>query len=115
TTVICYVGSVSVTAVGTAKVVKTSNQAQSNQSQVTLSAGQMVVIGLKGPPEGFAPESGVIEALLRDTDVNPHVNPHVVLARPKVWIPIVTALAGGLTAGLVLTYGGGSSVPPPVV
>jgi hypothetical protein len=115
TTVICYVGSVSVTAVGTAKVVKTSNQAQSNQSQVTLSPGQMVVIGLKIPPEGFPPESEAIQASMQDTDVNPHVSPHVVIARPKVWIPIVTVLAGGLAAGLVLTYGGGSSVPPPVV
>jgi ferric-dicitrate binding protein FerR (iron transport regulator) len=115
TTVICYVGSVSVTAVGTAKVVKTSNQAQSNQAQVTLSAGQMVVIGLKLPPEGFPPESEVIQASMQDTDVNTHVNPHTVIARPKVWIPIVVGLAGGLATGLVLTYGGGSSVPPPAV
>jgi hypothetical protein len=114
TTVICYVGTVSVTAVGNAKVVKKSEQASSDQAQVsvTLSAGQLVVIGLKPPPAGFPPESEVIQASMQDTNVNPRV----VITQPKVWIPIVAGVAGGLAAGLVLTYGGGSSaIPPPVV
>jgi hypothetical protein len=113
TTVICYVGSVSVAAIGTAKVVKKSDQARADQTLVTLLAGQLVVIGLKAPPEGFPPESEVIQASMQDTNVNPHV---AVIAQPKVWVPIVGGLLGGLTAGLVLTYTGGSSaIPPPVV
>ena len=112
TTVICYVGTVSVTAVGTAKVVKKSEQAPSGEAQITLSAGQLVVIGLKPPPAGFPPESEVTRASMQDTNVNPRA----VITQPKVWIPIVAGLAGGLAAGLALTYGGGSSaIPPPVV
>jgi len=115
TTVICYVGSVSVTAIGTAKVVRKSDQAQSSPAQVTLLPGQMVVIGLKVPPGGFPPESEVIQASMQDTNVNPPPAP-VFIAHPKVWIPIVVGVVGGLTTGLVLTYtGGSSSIPPPVV
>ena len=113
TTVICYVGKVSVTASGSAKVVRKSEQVNSDQAQVTLSPGQLVVIGMKVPPGGFPPESEVIRASMQDTNVNPPV----FIAHPKVWIPIVAGVAGGLAAGLVLTYGGGSSatIPPPVV
>ncbi len=113
TTVVCYVGKVSVTALGSAKVVRKSEQASSDQSLVTLSPGQLVVIGMKAPPGGFAPESEVIHASMQDTNVNPHV----FIAHPKIWIPILAGVAGGLATGLVLTYGGGSSAapPPPVV
>jgi hypothetical protein len=112
TTVVCYVGSVSVAAIGTAKVVRKSDQARAEQALVTLLAGQLVVIGLKAPLEGFPPESEVIQASMQDTNVNPRA----LIAHPKVWVPIVGGLLGGLTAGLVLTYTGGSSpIPPPVV
>ena len=114
TTVICYVGSVSVTVLGAAKVVRHSDQAQASQTQITLTAGQLVVVGLKIPPAGFPPESEVIQASMQDTNVN-HP-PAAAISHPRVWIPIVAGLAGGLTAGLVLTYtGGSSSIPPPVV
>jgi hypothetical protein len=115
TTVICYVGSVSVTAVGTAKVVRKSDQAQSGHAQVTLMPGQLVVIGLKVPVGGFPPEPEVIQASMQDTNINPPPAP-VFIAHPKVWIPILAGVVGGLTTGLVLTYTGGSStIPPPVV
>jgi hypothetical protein len=115
TTVICYVGSVSVAAIGTAKVVRKSDQASAEQALITLLAGQLVVIGLKAPPEGFPPESEVIQASMQDTNVNPPPAP-VFIAHPKVWIPILAGVVGGLTTGLVLTYKGGSSpIPPPVV
>ena len=107
TTVICYVGQVSVIAQGAAKVVRKSDQAPSNQHQTNLGAGQMVVIGLKIPPEGFAPESEVIHASMLDT----RINPTVFIAQPKVWIPIVAGVAGGVAAGVVLTHNGGSSSP----
>jgi len=113
TTVVCYVGKVSVTALGSAKVVRKSEQANAEQALVTLSPGQLVVIGMKAPPGGFAPESEVIHASMQDTNVNPHV----FIAHPKIWIPILAGVAGGLATGLVLTYGGGSSAttPPPAV
>jgi hypothetical protein len=112
TTVICYVGKVSVIAQGTAKVVRKSEQVNAAQQQVTLVAGQMVVIGLTVPPAGFPPESEVIRASMLDTNVNPPV----FIAQPKVWIPIVVGIAGGgIAGGIMATNGGGSSptIPPP--
>jgi FecR-like protein len=115
TTVICYVGQVSVIAQGTAKVVRKSEKAQSNEQQTTLGPGQMVVIGLKVPPAGFAPESEVIQTSMLDT----RINPVVFVAQPKFWIPVVAGVVGGgIAAGIVLTHNGGSStptIPPPAV
>jgi hypothetical protein len=114
TTVICYVGQVTVAAQGAAKVVRQSQNATSNQGQTTLSPGQMVVIGMKVPPAGFAPESDVIQASMLDT----RINPTVFIAQPKFWIPVVAgAVGGGIAAGIVLTHNGGSStvIPPPAV
>jgi hypothetical protein len=112
TTVICYVGKVSVTALGSAKVVRKSDQANANQSLITLAAGQLVVIGTKVPPGGFPPESEVIQTSMQDTNVNPRP---VFIAQPKVWIPIVAGVAGGIATGIVLTRGSGPpAIPPPV-
>jgi hypothetical protein len=113
TTVICYTGKCAVTSVGTAKVVRKSDQANTAQAVTTLVAGQLVMIGLKLPAEGLASESEVIHASMQDTNVNPHP---VIIAQPKVWIPIVTAIGGGIATGIVLTRGGGPpAIPPPVV
>lgn len=112
TTVICYVGSVTATAVGDAKVVKKSDQARSEQAQTSLLAGQLVVIGTKIPPEGFPPDSQIIRVSMEDTNVNPRV----FIAHPKVWVPIVGIAAGGIAGGIYATQGGGSSaIPPPAV
>jgi len=112
TTVICYTGKCAVTAVGTAKVMRKSDQANTDQAVTTLLAGQLVMIGLKLPPEGLASESEVIQASMQDTNVNPHP---VLIAQPKVWIPIVAAIGGGIATGIVLTRGGGpAAIPPPV-
>ena len=112
TTVVCYVGKVSVTPLGSAKVVRKSDQANSDQSQVTLSPGQLVVIGLKIPPGGFLPESEVIRVSIEDTNINPRP---VFVARPKVWVPIVAGIAGGIAAGVVYSRGSNAAIPPPVV
>jgi FecR protein len=112
TTVICYVGTVSVTTVGGAKVVRKSEQARSDQAQATLLAGQLVVIGMKAPMEGFPPESGIIRASIEDTNVNPRP----FITHRKVWIPIVAGAAGGIATGIAVTRGGSSAnIPPPVV
>jgi hypothetical protein len=114
TTVICYTGKCAVTSVGTAKVVRKSDQANADQAVTTLAAGQLVMVGLKLPPEGLAPESEVIQASMQDTNVNPRP---VIIAQPKVWIPILGVVVGGVVTGVVVsTRGGGSAaIPPPVV
>ena len=62
TTVICYTGKVWVSPLGNAKVVKNSGNA--SESQIEVSAGQMVVISSEIPPAGFQPQN----ALLRCTE-----------------------------------------------
>jgi FecR protein len=113
TTVICYVGKVSVSPLGPAKVVRKSDQANADQAQITLIPGQLVVIGTKIPPGGFLPESEVIQASMQDTNVNPRP---VFIAHPKVWVPLVAGIAGGIAAGVVYSHNGSSAaIPPPVV
>jgi len=113
TTVICYTGKCAVTSVGTAKAVRKSDQANADQAVTTLAAGQLVMVGLKLPPEGLAPESEIIQASMQDTNVNPRP---VIIAQPKVWIPILGVVVGGVVTGVVVsTRGGGSAaIPPPV-
>jgi hypothetical protein len=113
TTVICYVGKVSVTGMGNAKIVRKSTQANGDVAQITLLPGQLVVIGMKIPVGGFAPESEVIQASMEETNVNPRP---VFIAHPKVWVPLVAGIAGGIAAGIVYGRGGSSAtIPPPVV
>jgi hypothetical protein len=114
TTVICYVGKVAVTPQSGANVVRSSQQVTSNQGQVTLAPGQMVVIGLKAPPGGFPPESEVMRASMQDT----LVNPPVFLAAPvtHVWLPILIAapIVGAVVAPIVLGNTPSHFIPPTV-
>jgi hypothetical protein len=74
----------------------------------------MVVIGMKVPPAGFAPESDVIQTSMLDT----RINPTVFIAQPKFWIPVVVgAVGGGIATGIVLTRNGSgvATIPPPAV
>jgi len=112
TTVICYTGQVSVVSQGEAKVLKKSQQASSNQQQVTLQPNQMVVIGTTLPPAGFPPESDMIRASMIDTNV-PAAS---LIAAPKFWVPVaVGVVGGGIAGGWVATHSGGSPVIPPAV
>lgn len=72
TTVICYVGTVAVTPAGGAKVIKSDNASAGSTNTVTLTAGQMVVIGLDVSPGGFQASSTppeLAQAGLQDTNV----------------------------------------------
>jgi hypothetical protein len=82
TTVICYTGKVWVTPLGNAKVVK--NSGKSEQSQIVVAAGQMVIISTEIPPAGFQPQSTppeVQQASMVATDVPdvplPSLHPHL--------------------------------------
>ena len=83
TTVICYTGKASVTPIGNAKVAR--NSGESNQDQILVSAGQMVVISSEIPPAGFGPQStppDVQRASIEETSVPdpvpPMRHPHLV-------------------------------------
>jgi len=57
TTVICYTGKVTVTPLQGAKVVKSDNGGTGSSNSVTLTPGQMVVIGVEVPPGGYQAQS----------------------------------------------------------
>jgi len=111
TTVICYTGTVTVTPVGDAKVVK--NSGETSQGQVTVNAGQMVVISSVIPPAGFAPQStppDVQRASIEETTVPdrlpPTGHPHLV----RNLIIGAGVAAAGWTIGTRL--GAGTPAPP---
>ncbi|MGA8539716.1 MAG: FecR family protein, partial [Terriglobales bacterium] len=120
TTVICYVGKVSVTPTSGAKVLKSDNASTGATNTVTLTAGQMVVIGPEIPPGGYEVTSTpapVAEASMQDTNVPNEtmvgkVHPHTLR-----WVLIGVGAAAGLGVGLGIaeTRGGSSrsTTPPP--
>jgi hypothetical protein len=116
TTVICYVGKVAVTPAPGAKVVKSDNASPGTAGTVMLTAGQMVVIGLDTPPEGYqasATPAPVAEASMQDTDV-PDQPVTAGKAHPHTLRYVLIGL--GATAGLGVGLGiaetrGGSSTP----
>jgi len=72
TTVICYVGKVAVTPAAGAQVMKGDNAASGSTNTVTVSAGQMVVIGVEVPPGGYQSSSTpaqLAQASMEDTNV----------------------------------------------
>jgi ferric-dicitrate binding protein FerR (iron transport regulator) len=76
TTVICYTGKVWVSPLGNAKIVK--NSGESTESQIQVSAGQMVVISSEIPPAGFEPQPtppDVQRASIQDTSVPDSIPP----------------------------------------
>jgi hypothetical protein len=117
TTVICYVGKVTVTPAPGAKVLKSDNASTGSTNAVTLTAGQMVVIGLDVPPGGYQATSTpgpVAQASMQDTNVPDQpvsvgrVHPHTLR-----WVLISVGAAAGLGVGLgIAETRGGSSTPP---
>jgi hypothetical protein len=83
TTVICYVGQVSVTPLGNAKIVRNSGQSSGNS--IAVAAGQMVIISTEIPPGGFQSTPtppDLLQASMGDTNVPdsppPALHPHLV-------------------------------------
>ncbi|MFZ3262974.1 MAG: FecR family protein [Terriglobales bacterium] len=114
TRVICYVGKVAVTPVAGAKILKGDNASAGSTNTVTLTAGQMVVIGPDVPPGGYEATSApapVLEASMQDTNVPEPVSvaKHGHTMR-NVWIGI--GLAAGLGVGLGIAETRGGSTPP---
>ncbi len=109
TTVICYAGKVTVTALGNAKV--NSNSQSANSAPVVpviLNAGQMVVISNDVPPSALHADStptAMSSASLTDTDVpmpRPPVVSHTLANLLIVGIPLVVA---GVVIGVVSAKG----------
>lgn len=114
TVVICYVGKVAVTPAPGAKVIKSDNASPGSTNTVTLTAGQMVVIGLDIPPGGYQASSTpapVAEASMQDTNVPDQpvsvgkVHGHVLRT-----VLVVTGAAAGWGLGVWIagTNGGGT-------
>lgn len=99
TTVICYVGKVAVTPSGGAKVVK-SDTGNGTSNTITLTAGQMVVIGLEILPSGYQPSStptAVARESVQDTNV-PDQIPVIAKAHPHLVRNLVIGI-GAAAAG----------------
>ncbi len=116
TTVICYVGKVAVTAGPGAKVLKSDNASTGTANTVTLTAGQMVVIGLDVPPGGYQATSTpptVADASMQDTNVsNNPVSVGKAGGHTVRNVLIGVGLAAGLGVGLgIAETRGGSSAP----
>lgn len=119
TTVICYTGQVSVTSIGAAKALQKSNNATSSGQQTVLGPHQMVVIGNVIPPEGFPPESQMMQVSMAETNVEITSLPFA-LAHPILIHTILYGVVGGVVgtvAGVAATQTPTpitNVVPPPV-
>lgn len=120
TTVICYVGQVSVTSLGGAKALQKSPQANTSGQRIILSARQMVVIGNEIPPAGFPPESEMIQISMAETDVATtslgFAAAHPILIHTILYGVVAGAVgtAAGVAATQTTTFHS-NVIPPPVV
>jgi ferric-dicitrate binding protein FerR (iron transport regulator) len=114
TTVICYVGKVAVTPAAGAQVMKGDNTASGSTNTVTVSAGQMVVIGVEVPPGGYQSSSTpaqLTQASMEDTNVPGQpvqagkVGGH---ALRNTLIGVGAAAGLGVGLGIAETRGGGT-------
>ncbi len=118
TTVICYVGKVTVTPAPGAKVLKSDNASSGSTNAVILTAGQTVIIGLDIPPGGYQASStpaAVAEASMQDTNVPDQpvvgkVHPHTLR---YVLIGLGAAAGLGVGLGIAETRGGSSAAAGP--
>ena len=121
TTVICYVGKVAVTPAAGAKVLRTEhaapNPSSASPNTVTLTAGQMVVIGPDVPPGGFQPSSTptvVATASIQDTNVpNEPLSVGKVATHTLRNVLIGVGVAAGVGVGLGVAETRGGTAPNP--
>jgi hypothetical protein len=121
TTVICYVGKVAVTPAAGAKVLSTEhaapNPSSASPNTVTLTAGQMVVIGPDVPPGGFQPSSTptvVATASIQDTNVpNEPLSVGKVATHTLRNVLIGVGVAAGVGVGLGVAETRGGTAPNP--
>jgi ferric-dicitrate binding protein FerR (iron transport regulator) len=116
TTVICYVGTVAVTPGPGAKVLKSENGSTGSTNTVTLTAGQMVTIGLDIPPGGYQAAStpaAVADASIQSTNVpNEPVSVGKAGGHTVRNVLIGVGLAAGLGVGLgIAETRGGNGAP----
>jgi len=118
TTVICYVGTVTVTPGAGAKAIKGDNTTPGSTNSVTLTAGQMVVIGTELPPGGYQASStppAIAEASMQDTNIPEQP---VSVAKTgshtlrNVLIGVGAAAGLGIGLGIAETRGSGSNPGP---
>jgi hypothetical protein len=116
TTVVCYSGQVSVTALGGAQALQKDSSSGSGSNSVLVAAGQMVEITSEVPPGGFASHPTPLEEQqesIASTEV-PDMPPPVTagVAHPWHWILLVGGFTG-LATGLVFatTQGSTKTVP----
>ncbi len=97
TTVICYEGTLTVTPGPGAKIVDSNNSSTGSEQNITVEAGQVVVIGLK--PGGTATQSysELREASVKDTEVGESRRTHLGRNLTLVAIGAVAGLTIGLT------------------
>jgi ferric-dicitrate binding protein FerR (iron transport regulator) len=94
TTIICYEGTLSVTPGAGAKVVDSNNSTTGSDQAIKVSAGEIVVIGLKPVTSALQPYSTLRTASLRDTDIGETRRPH--------YARTLTLVAAGVVAGLTI-------------
>jgi hypothetical protein len=116
TTVICYVGKVTVTPLQGAKVVKSDSGNAGSSNAVTLVAGQMVVIGLEIPPGGYQPQStprDVAHNTIQDTNI-PDQPPVLAKVGSHTLRNVVLAIGVAAAGWAVAITQLNTSTPPPV-
>lgn len=89
TTVICYAGRLTVTPAAGAKVLKGSNAPAGATNAITLTTGQMVVIGFEIPPGGYQASSApapLMEASMLDTNVPDGSAPGIAESGPSAML-----------------------------
>ena len=115
TTVICYVGKVAITPGAGAKVLQSDNAAPGSTNAVTLTAGQMVVIGPDVPPGGFQPSStptAVATASMQDTNVpNEPITVGKIATHTLRNVLIGVGVAAGVGVGLGVAETRGGTAP----
>jgi hypothetical protein len=113
TTVICYSGTVAVTPLAGAKVVKKDEKSKKADAVIILTGGQMVVIGVESPAAGYvatAAPAALVTASLQDTNVPAVWGTVAKMPTHRmraIWIGIGTGIGVGVGVGVGVAETGG--------